>query len=211
MRKYISKFHYLSQDLTERSHVEQVEIACQSGANWIQYRCLSKNDEALVQEIHAIASICDDWGATLILTNHYHLLDQVDAQGVHIEDMKADFIAIRESISDEKTLGASANTFEDIQRIYASGVVDYIGCGPFAFTKTKVNDYPILGLSGYQEMVQKMQEFEIDIPLIAVGGINLEDTEALLTTGIYGIAVSAAVNLAENPGSMIKDFHKKIY
>jgi thiamine-phosphate pyrophosphorylase len=60
-------------------------------------------------------------------------------------------------------------------------------------------------------MVQKMQEFEIDIPLIAVGGINLEDTEALLTTGIYGIAVSAAVNLAENPGSMIKDFHKKIY
>jgi thiamine-phosphate pyrophosphorylase len=211
MRKYISKFHYLSQDLTQRKHIEQVEIACQAGANWIQYRCLSKNDEALIQEIHAIASICDDWGATLILTNHYHLLHQVDAQGVHIEDMNADFMAIRHAISDEKTLGASANTIEDIQRIYASGVVDYIGCGPFAFTKTKVNDYPILGLSGYQEMVQKMQELEIDIPLIAVGGISLEDTEALVNTGIYGIAVSATVNLAENPGSMIKDFHKKIY
>lgn len=211
MRKYISKFHYLSQDLTQRKHVEQVEIACQSGTNWIQYRCLSKNDEALIQEIHEIASICDDWGATLILTNHYHLLDQVDAQGVHIEDMNADFNAIRHAISDEKTLGASANTIEDIQRIYASGVVDYIGCGPFAITKTKVNDYPILGLSGYQEMVQKMQELEIDIPLIAVGGIKLEDTEDLISTGIYGIAVSAAVNLAENPGLMIKDFYKKIY
>jgi thiamine-phosphate pyrophosphorylase len=211
MRKYISKFHYLSQDLTKRSHIEQVEIACQAGANWIQYRCLSKNDEALIQEIHEIASICDDWGATLILTNHYHLLHQVDAQGVHIEDMNADFIAIREAISDEKTLGASANTFEDIQRIYTSGVVDYIGCGPFAFTKTKPNDYPLLGLSGYQELVQKMQELEIDIPLIAVGGIKLEDTEDLISTGIYGLAVSAAVNLAENPGLMIKDFHKKIY
>jgi len=211
MRKYISKFHYLSQDLTKRSHIEQVEIACQAGANWIQYRCLSKNDEALIQEIHEIASICDDWGATLILTNHYHLLHQVDAQGVHIEDMNADFIAIREAISDEKTLGASANTFEDIQRIYTSGVVDYIGCGPFAFTKTKPNDYPLLGLSGYQELVQKMQELEIDIPLIAVGGIKLENTEDLISTGIYGLAVSAAVNLAENPGLMIKDFHKKIY
>jgi thiamine-phosphate pyrophosphorylase len=211
MRKYISKFHYLSQDLTKRSHIEQVEIACQAGANWIQYRCLSKNDEALIQEIHEIASICDDWGATLILTNHYHLLQEVDAQGVHIEDMNADFIAIREAISDEKTLGASANTFEDIQRIYTSGVVDYIGCGPFAFTKTKPNDYPLLGLSGYQELVQKMQELEIDIPLIAVGGIKLEDTEDLISTGIYGLAVSAAVNLAENPGLMIKDFHKKIY
>jgi thiamine-phosphate pyrophosphorylase len=56
-----------------------------------------------------------------------------------------------------------------------------------------------------------MQELEIDIPLIAVGGIKMEDTEDLISTGIYGLAVSAAVNLAENPGLMIKDFHKKIY
>ena len=211
MKKYISKFHYLSQDLVHRTHIEQVEIACMAGANWIQYRCLTKNDEDLIQEIHQIASICDDWGATLILTNHYHLLDQVDAQGVHLEDMNADFEAIREIISDEKTLGASANTLEDIQRVYASGVVDYIGCGPFAFTKTKANDYPLLGFEGYQEIVQKMQELQINIPLIGVGGIKLEDTEDLLNTGIDGLAVSAAVNLAENPGTIIKDFYKKIY
>ena len=211
MKKYISKFHYLSQDLVHRTHIEQVEIACMAGANWIQYRCLTKNDEELIQEIHQIASICDDWGATLILTNHYHLLGQVDAQGVHLEDMNADFEAIREIISDEKTLGASANTLEDIQRVYASGVVDYIGCGPFAFTKTKANDYPLLGFEGYQEIVQKMQELQINIPLIGVGGIKLEDTEDLLNTGIDGLAVSAAVNLAENPGTIIKDFYKKIY
>jgi thiamine-phosphate pyrophosphorylase len=211
MKKYISKFHYLSQDLVHRTHIEQVEIACIAGANWIQYRCLTKNDEDLIQEIHQIASICDDWGATLILTNHYHLLDQVDAQGVHLEDMNADFEAIREIISDEKTLGASANTLEDIQRVYASGVVDYIGCGPFAFTKTKANDYPLLGFEGYQEIVQKMQELQINIPLIGVGGIKLEDTKDLLNTGIDGLAVSAAVNLAENPGTIIKDFYKKIY
>ena len=211
MIKYISKFHYLTQDLPHRTHIEQAEIACKAGANWIQYRCLTKNDEDLIQEIHQVASICDDWGATLILTNHYHLLDQVDAQGVHLEDMNADFEAIREIISDEKTLGASANTLEDIQRVYASGVVDYIGCGPFAFTKTKANDYPLLGFEGYQEIVQKMQELQINIPLIGVGGIKLEDTEDLLNTGIDGLAVSAAVNLAENPGTIIKDFYKKIY
>ncbi|WP_395627478.1 thiamine phosphate synthase, partial [Daejeonella sp.] len=100
---------------------------------------------------------------------------------------------------------------EDIQRVYASGVVDYIGCGPFAFTKTKANDYPLLGFEGYQEIVQKMQELQINIPLIGVGGIKLEDTEDLLNTGIDGLAVSAAVNLAENPGTIIKDFYKKIY
>lgn len=211
MKKYISKFHYLTQDLPHRTHIEQTEIACKAGANWIQYRCFSKDDEDLIQEINQVASICDDWGATLILTDHYYLLNQVDAQGVHIEDMHANFAAIRELISDEKTLGASANTLADIQRIYASGVVDYAGCGPFSVTKTKPNDYPLLGIDGYKKIADKMTELEINLPLIAVGGINLEDTEALLNTRIYGIAVSAAVNSSDLPGKMIREFYKKIY
>ena len=211
MKKYISKFHYLTQDLPHRTHIEQTEIACKAGANWIQYRCFSKDDEDLIQEINQVASICDDWGATLILTDHYHLLDQVDAQGVHIEDMHANFEAIRTIISDEKTLGASANTLTDIQRIDASGVVDYAGCGPFSVTKTKPNDYPLLGIEGYKKIADNIVELGINLPLIAVGGINLEDTEALLNTGIYGIAVSAAVNSSDSPEKMIREFYKKIY
>ena len=211
MKKYISKFHYLTQDLPHRTHIEQTEIACKSGANWIQYRCFSKADEDLIQEIHQVASICDDWGATLILTDHYHLLKQVDAQGVHIEDMHANFAAIREIISDEKTLGASANTLEDIQRIDASGVVDYAGCGPYSVTKTKPNDYPLLGIEGYKKITDTMAELGINLPLIAVGGIDLEDTEALVNSGIYGIAVSAAVNSSNSPEKMIREFYKKIY
>lgn len=211
MKKYISKFHYLTQDLPHRSHVEQAEIACKAGANWLQYRCFSKTDEEMIQELHQVASFCDDWGTTLILTDHYHLLDQVDAQGVHLEDMQADFKKIREIISDEKTLGASANTFEDIQRIFLSGVVDYIGCGPFSLTKTKPNDFPLLGINGYAERIAKMIDSGFEIPVLAVGGIKVEDTVPLLNTGIHGIAVSSAVNLAENPGDAFRDFYKKIY
>lgn len=211
MKKYISKFHYLTQDLPHRSHAEQTEIACKAGANWIQYRCFSKNESELIAELHQVASICDDWGATLILTDHYHLLDKVDAQGVHIENMEADLKSIRERISDEKTLGASANSIEDIQRIYASGVVDYIGCGPFSVTKTKPNDYPLFGFEGYKLIVQKMKEPKINIPVLACGGISIDDAEALLNTGIFGIVVSSAVNLADDPGLTLKDFYKKIY
>src|SRR5471030_3199563 len=114
MKKYISKFHYLTQDLPNRSHVEQALLACGNGANWVQYRCMTKADDELVNEINQIAEICDDWGATLIIANHYHLLDMVDVQGVHIEDMSVDLTAIRKQIGEEKTLGASAS---DIQRL----------------------------------------------------------------------------------------------
>ncbi|WP_276360063.1 thiamine phosphate synthase [Daejeonella sp. H1SJ63] len=211
MKKYISRFHYLTQDLPHRSHIEQTEIACKAGANWVQYRCFSKPDEEMIQELHQVASICDDWGATLILTDHYHLLDKVDAQGVHIEDMQADFVQIRKIISDEKTLGASANTIANIERISKSGVVDYAGCGPFAHTDTKPNDLPLLETEGYREISTKMKALNIGLPILAIGGVKSEDTEALMQSGIYGIAVSSAINLAENPAEAIKDFYKKIY
>jgi thiamine-phosphate pyrophosphorylase len=208
MKKYISKLHYLTQDLPNRSHLEQVSIACEAGANWIQYRCLSKTDDELIDEINDIAAVCDDWGATLILTNHYHLLDRVDAQGVHIEDFDADFEEIRLSIGDDKTLGASATNIAALQDVQQSGVVDYCGYGPFAHTDTKPNNKPLLGFEGYRE-IQK--HTEIDIPVIAVGGIQLNDVEHLLETRVYGIAVSAAVNLAVDPGRALKAFYKKIY
>jgi thiamine-phosphate pyrophosphorylase len=207
MKKYISKFHYLTQDLANRSHAEQAYTACSSGANWLQYRCLSKTDDELITEINEIAEICDEWGATLILTNHYHLLGEVDVQGVHIEDFDADFAAIRKQIGDDKTLGASATNIEKLLYIQGTGVVDYCGYGPFAHTETKPNNKPLLGFEGYRVL----QKYAIEIPVIAVGGIQLADVEHLLETGVYGIAVSAAVNLAPNPGRALKEFYQKIY
>jgi thiamine-phosphate pyrophosphorylase len=208
MKKYISKFHYLTQDLRTRSHFKQATIACEAGANWIQYRSLTKPDDELIEEINEIAQLCDDWGATLILTNHYHLLDKVDAQGVHMEDPDSDFKAIRKSIGDDKTLGASATNIRQLLAIQNTGLVDYCGYGPFAHTNTKPNNYTLLGFEGYRQLEKQP---EITIPVIAVGGIHIEDVDPLLKTGIYGIAVSAAVNLAIDAGMALKEFYKKIY
>lgn len=207
MKKYISKFHYLTQDLPNRSHADQAHIACGAGANWIQYRCLTKPDEELIDEIGEIAEICDDWGATLIITNHYHLIGMVDVQGVHIEDFDADLVAIRKEIGDDKTLGTSATNIENLLRVQATGVVDYCGYGPFAHTNTKPNDEPLLGYEGYRALLGQ----PIEIPVIVVGGIQLVDVEPLFETGIHGIAVSAAINLAENPATALREFYKKIF
>jgi len=207
MKKYISKFHYLTQDLPNRSHAEQATIACGNGANWVQYRCMSKPDDELINEITQVAEICDDWGATLIITNHYHLLDKVDAQGVHIEDFDADLVAVRRHIGNDKTLGASSTHIKRLLYVQQLGVADYSGYGPFRHTNTKPNNKPLLGFEGYREL----QNQPVEIPVIAVGGIQLADVDPLLETGVYGIAVSAAINLSVDPGSMVKEFYRKIY
>ncbi|HCN84972.1 MAG TPA: thiamine phosphate synthase [Sphingobacteriaceae bacterium] len=206
MIKYVAPFHYLTQDLQERTHAQQAELACKAGANWIQYRCFTKSDEELIDEINNIAVICDDWGATLIITDHFHLLARVDVQGVHIENMKADLAAIRQQIGDDKTLGASANSFDDVQNIVSTGAADYIGCGPFSTTLTKINDYPLLGVKGYRDLMSQLSDSGISIPLLAIGGIQVNDVKELLETGVYGIAVSAAVNMAVDPAAAIKEF-----
>ncbi len=210
MKKFISRFHYLTQDLPNRSHIEQTQIACEAGANWIQYRCLSKSDEEMLEELHQIASICDDWGTTLIVTNHVHLVNLADIQGVHIEDMKADLTLIRAQIGEDKTLGASANSYEQIVNHIKNGA-DYIGCGPFGHTDTKPNDSPHWGTQGYQEAAQKLKENGLEIPLIAVGGIKLKDIPALIEAPIHGIAVSAAINKSETPANTYKAMHQLIF
>ncbi|WP_448701103.1 thiamine phosphate synthase [Mucilaginibacter sp. AW1-3] len=207
MKKYISRFHYLTHDLPHRSHIEQVDMACQAGVNWIQYRCLTKTDDELIDEINQVAAICDDWGATLILTQHYHLLDRVDAQGVHMENMNADLAEIRNIIGDDKTLGTSAITVDRLLKLQNEGMVDYCGYGPFAHTDTKLNNYPFLGFDGFREL----QKYPTTLPVIAVGGIQLQDVENLMQTGVAGIAVSGAINNSPDPAEMLKAFYQKLY
>ncbi len=210
MKKYISDFHFITHNLAPKSQLEQVEQACMAGVKWIQYRCLDKPDSELVEEINHAASICDDWGVTLLVTDHYHLLDRVDVQGVHIEDSNADLTTIRHQIGDDKTLGASANHFNDVERICRTGAVDYIGCGPFGHTDTKPNDFQHLGIQGYKDIILNMKMKELEMPLMAVGGVKHQDIDALLQTGIYGIAASSAINDAPDPAEAIKTFRNKL-
>ncbi len=209
MKKFIEKLQFITHDIDTLTHIEQAQLACEAGAKWVQYRCLTKDDEALLKDINAIAEICDDWGATLIVTNHIHLNRKADIQGFHIEDMDADFIALREQLGEDITIGGSSNTVEGLIRLAAEGV-DYAGCGPFSITTTKPNNSPLLGLEGYKKIVSALKEKETDLPVLAVGGVKLQDVDALMETGIFGIAASSAINRAENMKDAYQDFYAKI-
>ncbi len=204
MKKYISRFHYITQDLPERSHPEQVQTACEAGANWIQYRCFTKNEEAMITELNHIAAICDDWGATLIVTQHYRLLDQADVQGVYMEGNDIDLTYIRQQIGEDKTLGASAHTVEQVLALQKAGLADYCGYGPFNAAKA---DGKSVGFGGYRAL----EKHPVDLPVIAAGGIRPDDVEPLLQTGVYGIAVSSAINLSLHPAEAVKAFYRKVY
>jgi thiamine-phosphate pyrophosphorylase len=86
-----------------------------------------------------------------------------------------------------------------------SGCPDYFGCGPFRYTSTKRNLSPILGNEGYRDIIAKMREQDISIPLVAIGGITKSDIPELLLCGVDGIALSGSIINAEDPVEEMRD------
>ncbi|MHA4893670.1 thiamine phosphate synthase [Pedobacter sp. PWIIR3] len=209
MKKFIEKLHFITHDIEQHTHIEQARIACEAGAKWIQYRCLTKGDDELLKDINVIAEICDDWGATLIVTDHIHFNGKADIQGFHIEDMDADFSALKLQLGEAITLGGSSNTVEGLIRLAQQGA-DYAGFGPFKTTTTKPNNAPLLGIRGYADAMLILKEQQIDLPVLAVGGVTINDIDGLMATGIFGIAASSAINQADNMRNAYLDFYDKV-
>ena len=198
----ISRFHYLTQDLPDISHQELAEIACKNGIRWIQLRVKNKPFEDWLQIAKDVKQICNHFQTTLIINDHAEIAKAVDADGVHVGKNDVTVLAARKIVGESKIIGATANTLEDIL-VHQKNGVHYIGLGPYKFTKTKEKLNPILGLEGYSIIQQSNNSI---IPIIAIGGIQLEDVQPLMNTGVHGVAVSSVINLADDKAKVISSF-----
>lgn len=198
----ISRLHYLTQDVHNISHQELAEIACKNGIRWIQLRVKNKSHEEWLQIAKEVKSVCDKYQTILIINDNAEIAKEIDADGVHLGKNDMSVAEARAILGKDKIIGGTANTVEDIEYLQSAGV-DYIGLGPYKFTETKKNLNSIVGLQGYSAM---LQFYNSTIPVIAIGGIQLEDVQPLMNTGVYGIAVSSAINLADNKPKVINAF-----
>jgi len=204
----ISRFHYLTQDLPDFSHQELAEIACKSGIRCLQLRVKNKTDSKWLQIAKDVKQICDQFQATLIINDNVEIAKEVDADGVHLGKSDMSVPEARKILGNNKIIGATANTLEDILEHQKSGA-NYVGLGPYRFTETKKNLSATLGIDGYSQIF-KSSNHQIEIPVIAIGGIQLDDVKLLVNTGVYGVAVSSAINLSNNKEKTIRDFQSQI-
>lgn len=176
-------------------------MALEGGCKWVQLRMKDAPEEEVLACAKKALPLCRQHGAKFILDDHVELVETAGANGVHLgkNDMPVD--EARKILGPDKIIGGTANTIDDIIRLHRQGA-DYIGCGPFRFTTTKKKLSPVLGLEGYRDIVLKMRENGIDLPIVAIGGITVDDIPAIMGTGVTGIALSGAILNAEDPKSM---------
>ena len=191
---------FISHSNERYSYLDGIRLALEGGCKWVQLRMKDTPDEQVAQLGVQARGLCDRYGAKLILDDRVELVVQTGADGVHLGKNDMPIAQAREILGPGKIIGGTANTFEDIVAHWKSGA-DYIGCGPFRFTTTKKNLSPILGLEGYRDIVARMKDAGITLPLVAIGGITAEDIPAILETGVDGIAVSGTVLRAEDPAA----------
>ena len=206
----MKQIQFITHENNRFSYADGAEMALKGGCRWIQLRMKEASDADFIAVAEKIAPMCREYGATFILDDRVHLVKQCKADGVHLGRNDMPITDARAILGSDAIIGGTANTIDDIERLWRDGA-NYIGCGPFRFTTTKKNLSQILGLDGYQYITNEMKQRGIQLPIVAIGGITAADIEPLLSTGIDGIAVSGAILNATNPSDEMAEFIKLLH
>jgi len=180
------------------SIAEEVQMVLEGGCKWIQLRIKDISDEEFRQTALEIIPLCKENEAFLVFDDRVELAMEMGVHGVHLGKNDMNPLQARETMGAEAIIGVTANTADDILRLKGWDV-DYVGLGPFRYTTTKKNLSPLLGPDGYREVVNKVREADIPLPIVAIGGITLEDIPEIMATGVNGVAVSGSIINAPDP------------
>ena len=176
-----------------------IDEMLKAGVTCVQLREKKINKELLLQEAKDLQKLCVSYGVPLIINDYPDIAKMVGAAGVHVGQNDIDIKSIRECFGTDLIVGVTAHNVKEAQEAEKAGA-DYIGCGAVFGSSTKGN---IIELS--KRELQSICQV-VKIPVVAIGGITLQNAPQLVGTGIAGIAVISALFSAVDKGKAVKEF-----
>ncbi len=165
---------------------EQVEAALRGGVTCVQLREKALNDAEFLQEAKEIHALCRRYGVPFIVNDNVDVAIACGAEGIHVgqEDMAAG--DVRRRVGEEMLLGVSVHTVEEAREAVASGA-DYLGLGAVFPTSTKTDVEQMT-----KETLRAICD-AVDVPVVAIGGINKRNIGTLAGSGVDGVALVSAI------------------
>lgn len=170
----------------DRTLLEQVEEALKGGVTCVQIREKNMSEEDFLQEAAKMKVLCDSYKVPLIINDNVQIAKQIHASGVHVGQGDMEVSKVRDLVGESMIIGVSARTVEQALAAKAGGA-DYLGVGAVFGTSTK-NDAKTINTTILADICKA-----VDIPVVAIGGVNKKNISELKGTGVDGAAVVSAI------------------
>ena len=170
---------------------EQVEQALIGGATLLQLREKELDDESFLREAVELTKLCHRYGIPLLINDNVEIARRSGADGVHVgqDDMEA--ASVRSILGSDMIVGVTAKTVQQAIRAQEAGA-DYLGSGAVFGSATKLNAKPMT-----KELLNAICH-AVEIPVVAIGGINRQNILELSGTDIDGVAVVSGIFAADD-------------
>ncbi|MFP4082524.1 MAG: thiamine phosphate synthase [Candidatus Aminicenantes bacterium] len=187
-----------------RNIISLVQEASESGVTLVQLRAKNLTTLAILRLAMKLSDPLKKKNIPLIINDRADIAFSCGAAGVHLgqEDLPLRFA--RKILGSRKLIGMTVNTPQEARQAQSRGA-NYIGAGPVFQTRTKQNLRPPIGLEGLQAITR-----EVEIPVLAIGGINVHNAGEVMECGVDGIAVISAVLGADHIHRATAELRKAI-
>ena len=177
--------------LGDRTLYEVVKESLDGGATFIQLREKNLDQEHFLEEAKELKKLCAEYKVPFVINDNVDIVLEIDADGVHVGQSDMEAGDVRAKLGPDKIIGVSAQTVEQALLAEKHGA-DYLGVGAVFPTGSKDDAVEVS-----HETLKAICE-AVSIPVIAIGGITVDNTSVLAGTGICGIAVISAIYGQEN-------------
>jgi len=186
----------------EKGLCQQVEASLEKGVTFLQLREKHLEKDAFLELAEEMKIIAGRYKVPFVINDDVDIALACDADGVHIGQDDDGVAGTRKRLGAEKILGVSVGTVEEALKAAREGA-DYLGVGAMFPTTTK-GDATAIAIEALREICDA-----VDVPVVAIGGIDKGNITRLQDSGICGVAVVSAILSKPDCGSEAKDLRKK--
>ena len=189
--------------LDGRTLYDDVEKALKGGVTLLQLREKNMSTDDFVNSAKEIKSLCEKYNVPLIINDNVDVAKAVNADGVNIGQNDMPTHEARKILGKNKIIGVTAKTVEQAQKAEKDGA-DYLGSGAIFGTTTK-GDAKKMDMQTLKSITSS-----VNIPVVAIGGIDGDNVLQLKGTGIVGAAVVSGIFAQDDIETATKDLYNKI-
>jgi thiamine-phosphate pyrophosphorylase len=191
----VSRLHLVTDTRDGRDPLPEVVAALHAGVDWVQVRAKGCSDRDLFELTVRVLEQARPYDATVVVDDRADVALAAGAHGVHLGADDLPVREVRRILGPDLLLGATAREPVAARAAVAAGA-DYLGVGPAFGTSTKAGLPDPLGVDGVARTANA-----VDVPVIAIGGVDRERLPGLLAAGVHGAAVVSAVSQAADPAA----------